>query len=382
MRPFRFGWVEADVCVAAFDPRGFARDEIVTRLVPDTRPGWEPQPPPDLKAAYEEASAHWKQKVEQGVIRNDVLMLALKGCKLLTEADAEEREKLKFRFYSPPPRLLLEFILSTYVEHRSASTLFQSFDADRKLRELGISVEGRDGAAGGGGPVEVKDFWSNSFGVQLAVITADGKMVYGTRSARTAVNPGGVVLGVVEGMDQEDVLEETGLPCPYHAAARGLLEEQGIELGEDAEEAGRGELRLTALVLNAALAEWNMVGYFRSAAGPCGVTAAQLLARRQAAAKECVPPAAPAPRPPLSPPRRARPGIDLTPPVRPPARQRLGVPAGGGLGLHAGGCGGLPARARPRLVNYAKVGAVLALLAHFPEADVRAAFEAAPPPAP
>jgi len=191
-------------------------------------------------------------------------MLVVRGVETVSGVRASELRK-GYRTCLDP-RLLLTFSLGWYIDHRSASTIFQDLEPQTKASILGLPPVNT------GEIVQPHPFFSNSFGIILGVITADDKFIFATRSEKVAVNAGGIVVGVVEGCDEHDIIESSGLPDLYHAAARGLLEELGIEMKE--ESFGK-ELRLTSIALNINLGEWNCLGYAR-----IGVTSQELLHKK------------------------------------------------------------------------------------------------------
>ncbi|MDO8310508.1 MAG: hypothetical protein Q7T25_01065, partial [Sideroxyarcus sp.] len=101
----------------------------------------------------------------------------------------------------------------------------------------------------------MEPFFSNSFGIIVAVITGDSQLVFVERGGATAVNGQKIVCGAVEGMTVQDLHQ--GSIDPYQAAARALHEELGLKL----EPAEYGAITITACIFNDAHHEWNLVGY-------------------------------------------------------------------------------------------------------------------------
>ena len=79
----------------------------------------------------------------------------------------------------------LFFTTTNYVHHRTANSVYKSLPLDQ--RRLLV----RD-------PFDITPFFSTSFGMQLGIITTDGKFVYCQRSSQVASSPNRIVCAVVE----------------------------------------------------------------------------------------------------------------------------------------------------------------------------------------
>lgn len=98
---------------------------------------------------------------------------------------------------------------------------------------------------------------SNSFGINLTVVTADGELLLTTRSVKTATAADLRHISVNEGMSVADEDPETGIPDPYRTALRGIEEELGADLGAD----GRRYITFHSLVCDVARYEWALLGH-------------------------------------------------------------------------------------------------------------------------
>jgi hypothetical protein len=136
-----------------------------------------------------------------------------------------------------------DFAPAEYVVQRAWNTVYQQLgDAGRApfIAEAGSRVS---------------PLYSNTFGVSLAVISADGYLLLVRRGLQTAVSAGKFASGCAEGMDDRDLHADTGHPDPYLTAYRGLSEELGLRLDPAAD-----VVKITSLVLRTDSYEWGMLG--------------------------------------------------------------------------------------------------------------------------
>ncbi len=224
-RGFSFCGIKISIYVAVFDPRGIARNDIVTLLTDEV---------PEIEGCngYEQLQdqerAYWQGRLDDNKIFNGKT-LALREHSPIRHG-RDERCGLR-----------LEFTRGDYLTQRIRTGVYQKLSPqDRK------SVLAR--------PAEIAPFFSNTFGVSLAVITLDGEAVFVRRGSRTAVNTGKIVCGVVEGMGENDM--RSGRPDPYMTAFRGLEEELGIRVDPEQSQA----VELFSLILNTDYYEWGMLG--------------------------------------------------------------------------------------------------------------------------
>ncbi|MGB9887100.1 MAG: hypothetical protein ACPLRW_08895 [Moorellales bacterium] len=125
-------------------------------------------------------------------------------------------------------RLVLEFGPSDYWNFRATSA-----NLDRPFWKNGQEVtlrrlylDGRDLSA-----VPVA-FLAHSFGLVLAVVTADGFLVFQRRSPEVWTRAGVLTLGVNEGLERPADADASGAPDFHRAARRGVYEELGPLAGE------------------------------------------------------------------------------------------------------------------------------------------------------
>eukprot|EP00741_Cyanophora_paradoxa_P017797 tig00021017_g17189.t1 len=266
-RPFAFGKVTADLVVLHFRPDGFPEERIESDIVQGA-----PHPPGDVQSlpGHEEHHSYWNNKLSSGEIFNDVRMLALKHWEVAEGPRG--------------PALRLELAFNDYVSHRTLSSVFAALPDHR--REEHLSSERIAHYVDGDGLPQSRlqpcPLFSSSFGVNVVVITADGKAVLGRRSERVAVYPGGMVAGVAEGLDESDVGAGGGAADVYGAVTRGLHEELGPPLPDggagprsDEELRAACDVSLTALCVTTDLYDFSLLGYARFREGS-GWTAAKL----------------------------------------------------------------------------------------------------------
>ncbi len=190
---------------------------------------------PEIEAALIRAQTHWKKEASKGRIY-DTPRLALRDASLFRGGQSRHDSQQGLR---------LEFARVSYVDQRAATTVFREVLNDNGRREI-LSRSESDG--------KIDQTFSNCFGVTLAIITSDDKILFAKRSHRVAVNAGRFVCGVVEGMGDQDFAHDK--PDPFQTALRGLHEEFGIVLSRQEAEL----VRLTALVLDEDYYEWGMIG--------------------------------------------------------------------------------------------------------------------------
>lgn len=146
----------------------------------------------------------------------------------------------------------LHFQESLYCHHRTMRDIWMSFsDKDKEKSVPCMSV--------------VNPLFSNSFGLHVAVITNEGPgspqtFVFAQRSKRSGMPSQGMfTCGIVESVSLIDKCRYKGRYCVdlVHTAARGLLEEIGLELtGSDLD-----AICLTTIYLKYDSHEWGLCGF-------------------------------------------------------------------------------------------------------------------------
>lgn len=219
---------QAPILVHGFDSRGIRREALVSRLVRDAKPPLE-ELDDGTRALYREARRHWDERLEAGTIFNG-RKLALR----YFHPTRGEHEEMGYR---------LDFARCDYVVQRAWNTVYE------QIGPAGRAPLVADAAS------QVNPLYSNTFGVSLCVVTADGFLLLVRRGMHTAVSPGLFASGCAEGMDDRDLHGDTGHPDPYLTAFRGLSEELGLRLDPVGD-----AVKIHSLVLHADRYEWGMLG--------------------------------------------------------------------------------------------------------------------------
>jgi len=182
---------------------GFAPEDIISTWVPnlETTPSAEEI----AKKPYREAYTEWKKRFDrlaaQDKIQDNDLM-ALKSIQIVRDGE-KEHQKLK-----------LFFTKNKYTHHRAMQKVWEGLDEKTKWDYFH-------------GSVNTCSEFATSLGVQVAVISADGYFIF-TRRARHLSLPGGILCGITEGMNQDDMTR--GTPDIFKTAIRGVKEELGIDV--------------------------------------------------------------------------------------------------------------------------------------------------------
>lgn len=79
------------------------------------------------------------------------------------------------------------------------------------------------------GPLDVPAFMSSSLGTNIAVVTADGQMIFSRRSGTVGSHPGYWNSSANEGLSRDIDSSARGAPNLYNVARRGLREELALE---------------------------------------------------------------------------------------------------------------------------------------------------------
>lgn len=183
-------------------------------------------------AAYAAQLAVYRKKLSERTIFEGTPKIALQ--RVVLDRSTQDESKL----------LYLEFgVCESYVHQRAATGVFQGLDAPARGEILRDPV------------VTMEPFFSNSLGISLAVITSDDHLVFVKRSGATAANQGRIVCGVVEGLTVQDMHQED--VDPYRAAQRALKEELSIDLAANE----MGAVAVTGFLFNEEFHEWNFVGH-------------------------------------------------------------------------------------------------------------------------
>lgn len=97
-------------------------------------------------------------------------------------------------------------------------------------------------------------FFSNSFGVNLAVVTSDSYIVLTRRSGTVGSRPGAYNVSVNEGLSRLlDRSDRSDAPDVYRCAIRGAAEELGIELK-------RSDISLLSFGVDKQYCQWGLLG--------------------------------------------------------------------------------------------------------------------------
>lgn len=226
-RRFSIGSVQASVYVADFQPSGYDPHAVSGKLETPTHDRLAP-----LRPAFSSRLTKWQQRSDQGEIFNGTV-LALDHFSIIRSVSHEH------------PGLHLRLFETNYVTQRAVADHFRELPIENKTRLIEETLT-NIGDAG---------LYSSTFGVAVAVITADDNLVWLKRSRAGAVNPGTYTCTTAEGMNRDDI--RSGLPDPFLCAARGLNEELGLRLSSPE----LAQVRLTALTLNLDWWEWNLIGH-------------------------------------------------------------------------------------------------------------------------
>lgn len=226
---FSIADISSSVFIASYAPDGFRSKNIRTKLCSDMDYELNTKHKAD-EVLLNKMTTHWKNELDEQRIFNGRNYA-------LVSYDFPRHE------FNEELGLRLNFLNNDYVNQRIRTSLYHSLDKNTQNLILNDTKD------------LVDKYYSTTFGVSLAVITHDDRMVFVNRGQLTAVNSGTVVCGVVEGMDERDLSSE-GNPDPYMTAYRGLKEELGIELSTEQYDA----VKLNAFILNIDYYEWGMIG--------------------------------------------------------------------------------------------------------------------------
>jgi len=224
---FSFGFARASIYVLDYSMQGYSKDFLITTLN-----DMEIVPPPEYRDDYNNYLKYWSDKKAKGEIFEGVPKVALNKISI-DRASGSEDKRIRLQISESPG----------YVHQRAATSVFLKMEEDVKIKYTSDPSH------------TMEPFFSSSFGVLVAVITGDGKLVFVERSKSTAVNENRVVCGAVEGMVMSDVV--CGKLDPVKAAGRALSEEFGINL----EHGEISAIKISACVFNCDYHEWNLVGY-------------------------------------------------------------------------------------------------------------------------
>lgn len=100
-------------------------------------------------------------------------------------------------------------------------------------------------------------FFSHSFGIYLAVLTSDGKVLLTDRSMGVGSRPGEYNVSVCEGLSKIDAHTQTEVPDVYRCAERGLAEELGLRTREDWE---AEQMCFLSFGVDSWYAQWGVLG--------------------------------------------------------------------------------------------------------------------------
>ncbi|XP_069132318.1 uncharacterized protein [Argopecten irradians] len=205
-------------------------------------------------APYRDPHEHWTEE-ETGQYQ-DYLEKYLKMAKK-KEIDNNPTTALKNLVLARPGEdekqtIDLFFKESDYCHHRSMRQMWMSLSSSEKNRE--VPYKG-----------DVHPYFSNSFGLHVAILTNEGpdkpqKFVFPQRARRKGMSsPGNFTCGAVESVSKPDYVNVKGETYVnlLNTAARGLMEEIGLELSGDDLDA----ICLTTIYLKFDFHEWGMCGF-------------------------------------------------------------------------------------------------------------------------
>ncbi|XP_046859842.1 mitogen-activated protein kinase kinase kinase dlk-1-like [Xenia sp. Carnegie-2017] len=178
---------------------------------------------------------YWRNAAQDNKIDDNVL-IALSD--LTTSREGEDEEQ----------RVVLKMRETRYVHHRAMRDVWKSFDEKTQNEHLPCKTS-------------VHRHFSTSFGLHIAVITADGMFIFTSRAKRDGIaGPGNLTCGAVESCSTNDyVKKDDGKTYVdlVKTSARGLNEELGINLqGSDLD-----AICLTTVYLKYDNHEWGMCGF-------------------------------------------------------------------------------------------------------------------------
>eukprot|EP00118_Oscarella_pearsei_P026605 m.839 g.839 ORF g.839 m.839 type:complete len:739 (+) comp4988_c0_seq1:46-2262(+) len=147
-------------------------------------------------------------------------------------------------------QIILEFAQTNYCVHRAMREVWMKVLATDEKHEA-VPAKGI-----------VNPTFSNSFGLHVAVITADRKFIFARRATRKGLaSPGNFTCGAVESCSVKDYESDTGSETTtislVKTAARGLDEELGVHLEGDDLEA----ITLATIYLKHDTHEWGLCGF-------------------------------------------------------------------------------------------------------------------------
>ncbi|KAK3101518.1 hypothetical protein FSP39_004162 [Pinctada imbricata] len=186
---------------------------------------------------YLEFYQNFKEKAMKGEIENNP-KAALKELIILREGDDEEQ------------RLQLRFKETEYCHQQAMRFVWRSLTEEE--RNLTVPCK-----------TEVSDCFSNTFGLQICVLTYEGdgnpqKFMFPQRANRTGIpTPGAYTGGAVEGASVLDYTPDGKSYDLVQTAVRGLKEELSIELSIEEREV----ICITTLYLAFDNYEWGMCGF-------------------------------------------------------------------------------------------------------------------------
>ncbi|XP_046859840.1 mitogen-activated protein kinase kinase kinase dlk-1-like [Xenia sp. Carnegie-2017] len=178
---------------------------------------------------------YWRNAAKDNKIDDNVL-IALSD--LTTPREGEDEEQ----------RVVLKMRETRYVHHRAMRDVWKSFDEKTQNEHLPCKTS-------------VHRHFSTSFGLHIAVITADGMFIFTSRAKRDGIaGPGILTCGAVESCSTNDYVKKVDGKTYVDlvkTSARGLNEELGINLqGSDLD-----AICLTTVYLKYDNHEWGMCGF-------------------------------------------------------------------------------------------------------------------------
>jgi hypothetical protein len=226
-------------------PQGYNHSDLLCPVYVEktrsgaVRPALERPPDPDLEEKFQGYLSDFHMMARKGTIDNNPA-IALKVLRLPRLGEEEEQE------------IVLEFSQTEYVIHRAMRKLWME-DVTPVQKAEAVPAKGI-----------VSPVYSNSFGLHVAVITADKptpKFIFARRAKREGLaSPGSFTCGAVESCSVKDYIEGgdgTTRVSLIKTAARGLNEELRVVLeGKDVE-----AITLATVYLKYDTHEWGLCGF-------------------------------------------------------------------------------------------------------------------------
>lgn len=222
---FRVGNIEARIFVLEYWPDGLSSEHLRCRLVSGDE--WIANEVGQKELA--EAYRLFDIEEQEGKVFNGS-KLALKALRLSRSGGDRS------------PKVHLDFCRSEYRLQRAVETIYAGLPA---MEREAICSD----------PFKVNSTFSNTFGVSLAIVTSDAKLLVSRRSSSVGPEKAKIIFGLAEGMTGND-LRDLSIPDPWMTGSRSLSREFGLV----ARTSRMLPIRFFALCLNQHLYQYNFYG--------------------------------------------------------------------------------------------------------------------------